>query len=72
MGFIATLILLLLLAFWVYEFVQLMLLGDADFPSRNDKTLWVVAFVMMFMAAPFAFLIWKSAYAQMGRHRAGV
>jgi hypothetical protein len=28
---------------WVHEFLQLMALGDGDFPGRRDKVLWVVA-----------------------------
>jgi hypothetical protein len=56
------LISLALVVFWVYQFVQLMLLDDADFPGRYDKILWVVAFVLLFVVAPFAFLAWKWAW----------
>jgi hypothetical protein len=55
------LLLVPLAIFWVYEFVQLMLLADGDFPGRYDKALWVVAFVVLFVIAPFAFLYWKRA-----------
>jgi hypothetical protein len=57
---------------WVYQFIQLMLLSDSDFPGRHDKILWVVAFVVAFPIAPFAFLWWKAAYRNMlrgGRRR---
>lgn len=55
---------LLLCAFWVYQFVQLMLLSDSDFPSRYDKVLWVAVFVFVGALAPFAFLLWKRAYLE--------
>ena len=47
--------------FWVYQFVQLMLLEDHWFPGRYDKALWVGAFVLVFPVTPFAFLMWKAA-----------
>ncbi len=50
---------------WVYQFIQLMLLSDADFPGSRDKMLWVAAFLLAFPVAPFAFLWWKSAYRTM-------
>ena len=50
---------------WIYQFIQLMLLSDADFPGKHDKVLWVVAFVLAFPVAPFAFLWWKAAYRSM-------
>ena len=53
--------------FWVYQFVQLMLLSDSDFPGRHDKILWVAAFVFAFFVAPFAFLWWKTGYRMMRR-----
>jgi hypothetical protein len=51
--------------FWVYQFIQLMLLSDSDFPGRYDKILWVAAFLFAFLVAPFAFLWWKTAYRMM-------
>jgi ABC-type bacteriocin/lantibiotic exporter with double-glycine peptidase domain len=53
--------------FWVYQFIQLMLLSDTDFPGKYDKILWVVAFIFAFCVAPFAFLSWKTAYRMMRR-----
>jgi hypothetical protein len=42
--------------FWVFQFVQLMLLSDEDFPGRYDKPLWVAAFILVSFVAPFAFI----------------
>lgn len=50
---------------WVHQFVQLMLLGDSDFPGRNDKILWAAMFICSFIGAPLAFLYWKMAYISM-------
>jgi len=50
---------------WVYQFTQLMLLSDADFPGKNDKALWVATFLLACLLAPFAFLSWKTAYKMM-------
>jgi len=59
--FVAISIMTLALAiFWVYQFVQLMLLEDRWFPGRFDKALWVGVFVLIFPLAPFAFLMWKA------------
>jgi hypothetical protein len=58
---VLSLVSLLLLVFWVYQFVLLMLLGDEDFPGRHDKILWVAVFVLLSVIAPFAFLWWKRA-----------
>jgi len=52
---------------WIYQFIQLMLLSDADFPGKHDKILWVAAFVLVSPIAPFAFLWWKAAYRSMLR-----
>jgi len=51
--------------FWVYQFVQLMLFSEADFPGKYDKCLWAAAFILVFLLAPFAFLGWKCAYKAM-------
>jgi hypothetical protein len=44
---------------WVYEFVQLMALGDRDFPGRYDKALWVGAFLVDNVLAAIAFHYWR-------------
>ena len=51
--------------FWVYQFVQLMLLSEVDFPGKYDKCLWTAAFLIAFPLAPFAFFGWKFAYKAM-------
>lgn len=51
--------------FWLWQFVQLMLLSDVDFPGRYDKPLWAATFLFVWPAAPFAFLAWKSGYLAM-------
>lgn len=56
---------------WVYQFVQLMMLSEADFPGRYDKCLWTAAFIVAAGLAPFAFLGWKSAYKAMLAAEAG-
>jgi hypothetical protein len=60
---------LLIALVWIYQFIQLMLLSDVDFPGRHDKILWVAAFVLAPPVAPFAFLWWKAAYRSMLRTR---
>ncbi len=58
-------LLIAFLIFWGHEFVELMLLSDSDFPGKYDKILWVLAFLVMFFVAPFAFVFWKQAYIEM-------
>jgi NADH:ubiquinone oxidoreductase subunit 6 (subunit J) len=53
---------LVIAIFWLYQFVQMMLLEDRWFPGRFDKPLWVAVFVLVFPLAPFAFLMWKAGY----------
>ncbi len=57
-------LLLFLCVFWIYQFTQLMLLQESDFPGRHDKVLWCAAFVLAFALAPFAFFLWKRVYPQ--------
>jgi hypothetical protein len=68
-GFLFTGILLALAAFWVVQFLQLMLMEDDLFPGRFDKPLWVAAFIFAPPLAPFAFLMWK--YARSGQRSSG-
>jgi hypothetical protein len=44
---------------WVHGFVQLMALGDQDFPGRYDKVLWVVAFLVGNVLGAIAFHYWR-------------
>jgi hypothetical protein len=53
---------LCLFVFWCYQFAGLMLLSDSDFPGKYDKIIWVVVFLLVFPAAPFAFVLWKHAH----------
>jgi hypothetical protein len=55
----------ILCIFWVYQFVQLMLLSEANFPGKYDKCLWTAAFIFAFLLAPLAFYGWKYAYKAM-------
>ncbi len=59
------LVFLCLGVYWCYQFIQLMMLSDSEFPGEYDKVLWVVAFVFMFPFTPFAFQAWKTAYLSM-------
>jgi len=53
-------LLLINAAFWIWQFLDLMMMPDDDFPGRFDKVLWVVVFVTLFvLVAPFAFGLWK-------------
>ncbi len=66
MGFFLFLVLFCCLCiYWCYQFIQLMLLSESDFPGEHDKILWVVAFVFLFFLAPFAFHAWKTTYESM-------
>lgn len=55
--------------FWLYQFVQLMLLEDDLFPGPYDKLVWGAAFVILAPLAPFAFLMWKGARTAEGKGR---
>ena len=52
-------IVLLCAAFWITQFVHLMMMSDYDFPGRNDKALWVAAFLLGNILAAAAFWFWK-------------
>jgi hypothetical protein len=71
MELLALLVVLAFCIFWVYQFVQLMLLSDADFPGKYDKCLWLATFILALLLAPFAFLGWKSAYQAMRAAKLG-
>jgi hypothetical protein len=69
MGLLYALIVLVLLVLWVWQFVQLMLLEDDLFPGRNDKALWVAAFVVVLPLTPVAFMLWKRARLEAAREQ---
>ena len=58
-------VVILIVVFWICQFVSLMLLSDADFPGKHDKILWTAAFLLLFVVAAFAFYYWKMAYRSM-------
>ena len=58
--FLIGIVWLLVAGLWIWQFLDLMLMPDEDFPGRFDKVLWVVGFVVLFvLVAPIAFGIWK-------------
>lgn len=59
----------LFLLFWGYQFVQLMLMPDDDFPGRFDKVTWGVVFVLAIPLAPFVFLFWRGALKEIKRRK---
>ena len=52
---------IVMLIFWLFQFVQLMLLEDELLPGRHDKILWYIMFMLLMPLAPIAFVIWKAA-----------
>ncbi len=58
---------LLLIIFWVWQFAQLMALGDDIFPGRYDKILWVVAFIVLNVLTAIAFIWWKQTMVAVRR-----
>jgi hypothetical protein len=54
-------IFLSLAAFWCYQFVLLMMMEDGLFPGSRDKLIWGGCFMLLWPAAPFAFLFWRKA-----------
>ena len=53
---------LVLAVLWIVQFASLMVMDDKFFPGTYDKPIWGAAFLLAFPLAPFAFLVWKSAY----------
>lgn len=62
MELIGLAILLFIILFWGFEFTQLMMLSESDFPGQFDKILWVATFLLVFPFAPFVFMYWKRGY----------
>lgn len=46
--------------FWVVQFVHLMSLDAAVLPGPHDRLVWGAVFVLLWVLAPFAFLVWKN------------
>jgi hypothetical protein len=57
----AALVVLLLLVFWLRQFIVLMALPDSVFPGRYDKTLWFVLFLAGGFLGPTAFWLYGIA-----------
>lgn len=55
-------VVLLLMVFWLVQFIHLMRMPDAAFPGRHDKVLWVVTFLLAGFVAPIAF--WLSGISR--------
>ena len=53
---------LVLAVLWIVQFASFMVLEDKTFPGAHDKLIWGAAFLLAFPMAPFAFIVWKSAY----------
>jgi hypothetical protein len=65
-GILIFLVIFLALAWvWLKQFVWLMMLGDKSFPGKYDKLIWGAAFVFLFVLAPFAFILWRSATGEL-------
>ena len=64
---IVMVLVILVIYWWVREFVFLMCLSDADMPGRYDKILWFVAFFLLSIFAPPLFYLWRRAYLETRR-----
>ena len=53
---------LFLAVLWIVQFASFMVLEDKTSPGTHDKLIWGAAFLLAFPLAPFAFIVWKSAY----------
>jgi len=47
--------------YWIKQFAFLMSLSEKELNGPYDKLVWGVAFVLLPMAAPFAFIVWRNA-----------
>ena len=45
-------------AVWILQFVALMSLPDDRFPGQHARLAWVAAFLVIWVLAPIAFLLW--------------
>jgi len=71
-GLLAFLLIFLALAWlWIKQFVWLMMLEDKSFPGKYDKLIWGAAFVFLFVLAPFAFILWRSATGELTKPDTG-
>jgi hypothetical protein len=56
--FLVLLLGLVLVAFWVRQFVNLMSARDEDFPGRHDKVIWAAALLLTNLVGAAAFAVW--------------
>jgi hypothetical protein len=49
---------------WIKQFVWMMALDESSFPGKNDKIIWGASFIILPLFAPFAFIMWKSAWKE--------
>jgi hypothetical protein len=61
MEILIILVIIPLVAFWVYQFVFLLMLEDNFFPGKFDKLIWGAVFIFLWPFAPFVFLLWRGA-----------
>lgn len=61
MGISVTILVLVLLALWLYQVVFLMMMEDDLFPGQYDKLIWGAMFVFAAPLAPIAFIFWRRA-----------
>ena len=52
-------VLSLLAILWIVQFAGLMLMDDECFPSKHDKVLWVIAFILVPIFVPLSFWAYK-------------
>jgi hypothetical protein len=52
---LAMVVAILLLIFWLRQFILLMATPDASFPGRYDKILWFVLFLLGGIVGPIAY-----------------
>ncbi len=69
--FVVWLLLLIYAVFWGYQFLQLLMLSDADLPGRYDKLCWTAIFLAAAPAAPILFMYWKGAYLALRKTELG-
>jgi hypothetical protein len=61
-SFVALMVIIAIAIIWCYQFIELMLLSETDFPGKHDKILWALAFLALPPLTPFAFRFWMRVY----------
>ncbi|MBX2850411.1 MAG: PLDc N-terminal domain-containing protein [Phycisphaeraceae bacterium] len=52
---------LLLLVFWITQFISMMNMDDSDFNGRYDKLIWASVLIFLNIFGAIVFWIWDSA-----------